>query len=326
MVLTCKRTLHGCFASGRYTPVLMFAFSLLLMLSAFWLPASAVPVQLPREFSFLGGTVSRLVAILLFAVSATVLSVQTFFDRRVRWVGALYMWMVAISLFGNGNSVLALVSLLFVLSLALLLYCQLGMNPVRLLFTSFMLLGFMAFVSPYALLLLPLYVSFSFFANIFSPRGLVASLLGLVTPFWLILGAEYVFSGSGELAGYIAGGFASALDVSSVNHSFSALLLLALALLLLLPAIVTFVGSASPAKPLLRRRLSFIMVADAYLLLLCCIMGDGAAIFYFLHLFCQAVLASYLFSGKETKSMNLFFIFVNIIMVAIATEALWLKH
>ena len=118
--MTCKRTLHSRFASGRFTSVLLFAFSLLLMLSAFWYPASAVPVQLPSEPSFMGGLASRLLSTIFYAVSAILISGQDFFDRRVRWVGAFYMWMVAVLPFVNGNSTLALSSFLSVLAFVIL--------------------------------------------------------------------------------------------------------------------------------------------------------------------------------------------------------------
>ena len=321
-----KRTLLGRFATGRFTPAILFVLSLLLMLSAFWLPASGVPVQLPKEPSFLGGVMPRLVSVLLYAFSAMIISAQTFFDRRVRWVGALYLCMVAVLLFANGNSILALSSLLVVLSLVILFACQHSANPIGLLYTAFMILGIITFVTPFVLYLVPLYLAYCFFVNIFSPRGLLASLLGLLTPFWLVLGTEYVLSGNGALADNVIAGINTAFSFSTGGKSLLSIILLAFALLLMLPAITTFIGSAFPAKPFLRRRLSFIMVADAYLLLLCCIVGDGAVLFYFWQLPCLAVLAAYLFSGKETKLMNVYFIFINIILVAIATQMLWLKQ
>ncbi|MBQ5896708.1 MAG: hypothetical protein IIW75_09125 [Bacteroidaceae bacterium] len=324
--MTCKKTLHGRFASGRFTPVLLFSFSLLLMLSAFWFPASDTLVQLPEEPSFMCGVVSRLVSVMLYAISAVLISAQTFFDRQVRWVGALYLCMVAVLSTANGNSTLALSSLLFVSSCVVMFICQHCANHVGLLYTAFMILGFMVFVTPYALLLLPLYLLFCFFANVFSPRGIVASLLGLATPFWLILGTEYVLSGNGALTDYITTGIATSFTLSFGCNTLHSFILMAFALLLLLPAMTTFMGSAYPAKPLLRRRLLFIMVADAYLLMLCCLAGDGFMLFYFWQLPCLAVLASYLFSGKESKLMNIYFVLINIIMVAIATVPLWLKQ
>lgn len=324
--MTCKRTLHSRFASGRFTPVLLFTFSLLLMLSAFWYPASAVPVTLPAEPSFMGGLASRLLSTIFYAVSAILISGQDFFDRRVRWVGAFYMWMVAALPFVNGNSTLALSSFLSVLSFVILFVCQYKVNSMGLLYAAFIVLGFQLFVTPFAIFLIPLYWVFCLFANIFSPRGFVASLLGLATPFWLLLGTEYVLSDCNVLSNYIYDSLAGIFRVSGNGSPTLFLILLGFALLLLLPSIVIFMGSASPAKPLLRRRLSFIMVADAYLLLLCCLWADGVFVFYSCSLFCQSIIASYIFSVKETKLIGVYFLFVNLIMVAIATQALWLKH
>lgn len=274
----------------------------------------------------MGGVAPRIVSVLLYAATAVVISALTFFDRRVRWVGALYLCMVSILLFANGNSILALSSLLVVLSLVMLFTCQYGINPVGLLYAAFMVLGFNAFVSPYALYLVPLFLAFCFYVNIFSPRGLVASLLGLLTPVWLILGTEYVFSGDGVLADYLVSGITAAFAFSANGHSILFLLLLAFALLLMLPAITIFVGNAYPAKPFLRRRLSFIMMADAYMLLLCYFVSGGAILFYFWQLPFLAVLAAYIFSEKETRLINVYFIFINVIMVAIATQSLWLRR
>ena len=161
--MTCKRTLHSRFASGRFTPVLLFTFSLLLMLSAFWYPASAVPVTLPAEPSFMGGLASRLLSTLFYAVSAILISGQDFFDRRVRWGGAFYMWMVAALPFVNGNSTLALSSLLSVLSFVILFVCQYKVNSMGLLYAAFIVLGFQLFVTPFAIFLIPLY----YFVRIF---------------------------------------------------------------------------------------------------------------------------------------------------------------
>lgn len=324
--MTCKRTLHSRFASGRFTSVLLFAFSLLLMLSAFWYPASAVPVQLPSEPSFMGGLASRLLSTIFYAVSAILISGQDFFDRRVRWVGAFYMWMVAVLPFVNGNSTLALSSFLSVLTFVILFACQYKVNSMGLIYASFLILGFQLFVTPFAIFLIPLYWAFCLYANISSPRGFVASLLGLATPFWLLLGTEYVLSDCNVLSNYISDSLAGIFRVSGNGSPTLFLILLGFALLLLLPSIVIFMGSASPAKPLLRRRLSFIMMADAYLLLLCCLWADGVFVFYSCSLFCQSIIASYIFSAKETRLIGVYFLFVNLIMVAIATQALWLKH
>ena len=120
-------------------------------------------------------------------------------------------------------------------------------------------------------------------------------------------------------------GFTAAFDVNFPSFSLLNLLLLVFVLAVLLPAIYVFVGSASPSKPLLRRRLSFIIVANIYLLLLSGIIGGGAGFFYVCQLPFVAILASYLFAMKETKLSNVYFVLVNAMMLAIATHTLWLK-
>lgn len=325
--MTYNRTLHGRFVSGRYTPIILVVMSSLLMLSAIWFPdLVASEILQPSEPPFLGSAVSRILSAVLFALAAFVISRQTFFDKRVHWKGALYMWLVAISLFANGNIVIAFVSLLYVLSVALLFAAQHSVAQVGQLFTSFMLLGVLALVTPFLLYLIPLYITFIFLANIFSVRNIAASILGLATPFWLVMGSAYVFPQAEVLSRAFTDGLPCLFEFSAPEYSTSSLLVLVLVILLLFPAAVLFMGSASPSKPLLRRRFSYIIVTSIYLLLLSCFVAGGSALFYFLMLPGLAVTASYIFSMKVTRMSNIFFIIVNVIMLAIATHILWLKH
>ena len=124
----------------------------------------------------------------------------------------------------------------------------------------------------------------------------------------------------------LTNGVSGLIIVRLPEFSLLNILLLVFVLLVLLPAIFAFVGSTSPAKPLLRRRLSFVIVADIYLLLLSCMIDGAAGIFYVCQLPFVAILASYLFAKKETKLSNVYFVLVNTIILAIATCPLWLMH
>ena len=316
--------LQGYFASGRYTSAVLFVLSMLVMVSAHWMPVSALPIDgLPVLFS---GFLSRAVALLLYLLSAVLLSRQTFFDREVKWKGALYMWFVAVSTFVNGNVTIALLSLVFLLSVILLLFCQYSPGPVGLLYASFMLLGLLAFISPYALYLIPLYLLFCSITNTLSSRGVAASFLGLLTPFWLVVGTAYVFPRANGIWDSFVTMLPAVADVDFAGLTFVHLLVLLLVLAVLLPAVFAFVGSASPAKPLLRRRLTFVIVANIYLLLLFVIVDGGSGFFYICQLPFVAILASYLFAKKETRLSNVYMIFINLIMVAMATQSLWLMR
>lgn len=315
--------LHGWFASGRYTSTVLFVLSMSVMLAAFWLPEPVVDMPQPVIGAFSGGFMSHLISVLIYAFAAVLLMRLSFFDRGVKWLGALYLWFVALSTFVNGNPFVALVSLLFLISVALLFLCQYNTSSTGLFFTSFMLLGVLAFITPYSLYLVPLYLLFCSMTNVFSPRGVGASLLGLITPLWLVLGTAYVFPDANIIWESFKSGVATVFDISFTGYSLLHVLLLFFVLMLLLPAVFTFVGSASPAKPLLRRRFSFVIVASIYLLLLFCVVNAGAAIFYACMLPFIAVLAAYLFAKKETKLSNLYFVIVNTIMLAVSVFSLW---
>lgn len=318
--------LQGRFASGRYTSTVLFVLSMSVILAAYWLPVTGTGAMRHSIPVLSDGFVPRFVSALIYAFAAILLSRQIFFDRGVKWMGALYLWLVAISTFINGNPYIAFSSLLFLLSLLLLFQCQYSANPVGPLYTSFVLLGALVFVMPYSLYIIPLFWIFGFFANVFSPKGVAASLLGLATPIWLLCGTAYVLPAADALLGQIVAYLHPVFEVELLDFSILFMLQLLLALAVLLPAIFSFVGSASPSKPLLRRRMSFVMVADVYLLLLFCLTAGGTSFFYVCQLPILAVLATFLFAQKETRLSNVYFVFVNIIMVAVATYPLWSIH
>lgn len=317
--------LHGSFSNGRYTSTVLFVLSMLVLSADYWLPASQAVLELPAYPSFMGGAVSHILSIFLYLLAALLLSRQTFFDRDIKWKGAFYLWLVALSTFANGNAAVAFAALLFLLSFVLLLFAQNSVDAVGPLYTSFLLLGVISFVTPYSLYLLPLYVLFCSMTNILSVRSAAGSLLGLLTPFWLVMGTAYVLPGVDGVAESFFAGLSSIFDVELPAFSVPGILLLLFILLVLLPAVFLFVGSSSPAKPPLRRRLSFVMVANVYMLLLCFLVGGGAAFFYLCQLPFVAILASYVLARKETKLMNLYFVILNGIMIAVATCPLWLN-
>ena len=315
--------LHGAFTNGRYTSTVLIVLSMLVFVAAYWLPVSVDDVSQQAVPPFMGGAVSHILSALLYILSAFVLSRQSFFDSNVRWKGALYLWFAALSTFVNGDAAMAFAALLFLLSFVLLLFAQYSADPTGPLFTSFMLLGVQAFVTPYTLLSIPLFLLFCFMTNTLSARGIAASVLGLLTPFWLVLGTAYLLPGVAGLTESFVAGLPVVFDVGLPTISLLDILLLLFVLAVLLPALFLFVGSSSPAKPLLRRRLSFVLVASVYMMILSLAFGGGAPFFYVCQLPFVAILASYVLARKETKLMNVYFVIVNVLMSAVATYPLW---
>lgn len=317
--------LHGSFANGRYTSTVLFVLSMLVLAATYWLPASVDALWQPQHPYFMSGAVSRMLSVFIYILAALLLSRQTFFDRAVKWKGALYLWFVALSTFANGNATVAFAALLFLLSFVVLLFTQYATNTVGLLYTSFMLLGVLSFIVPHSLYFLPLYLLFCSMTNTLSVRGVAASLLGLLTPFWLVMGTAYVLPGVNVITESFMAALPAIFDVEFPSFSLPNMLLLIFELSVLLPAMFLFVGGTSPAKPLLRRRLSFITVAAVYLLLLCTIVSGGVPFFYACQLPFVAILASYVLARKETKLLNIYFVILNVLMIAIATSPLWLN-
>ena len=312
--------LHGAFANGRYTSTVLVVLSMLVFVAAYWLPVSSYAVGHP---SAMGGVVSHILSVLLYFLSAFVLSRQSFFDSNVRWKGALYLWFAALSTFVNGDAAMAFVAFLFLLSFVLLFFAQNCAEPTGPLFTSFMLLGVQAFVAPCSIWFIPLFLLFCYMTNTLSVRGVAASLLGLLTPFWLVLGTAYVFPAANSITESFLTGLPVIFDVEFPAFSLLNVLLLLFVLAVLLPSLFLFVGSSSPAKPMLRRRLSFVAVACVYMLLLSLVIGGGAHFFYICQLPFVAILASYVLARKETKLLNLYFVVLNVLMSAVATYQLW---
>ena len=317
--------LHGSFANGRYTSTVLFVLSMLVLAATYWVPASVDALWQPQHPYFMSGAVSRMLSVLMYIPAALLLSRQTFFDRAVKWKGALYLWFVALSTFANGNATVAFAALFFLLSFVVLLFTQYATNTVGMLFTSFMLLGVLSFIVPHSLYFLPLYLLFCSMTNTLSVRGVAASLLGLLTPFWLVMGTAYVLPGVNVITESFMAALPAIFDVEFPSFSLPNMLLLIFELSVLLPAMFLFVGGTSPAKPLLRRRLSFVIVACVYLMLLCLLIGGGAPLFYACLLPFVAILASYVLARKETKLLNIYFVILNVLMIAIAISPLWLN-
>lgn len=81
---------------------------------------------------------------------------------------------------------------------------------------------------------------------------------------------------------------------SIADPTLERLLLSAIELLVLLPSIALFVSSPIPSKPLLRRRIVFIILLDVYLMLLSWLSEENFVLFYAWRLPAVAISASYL--------------------------------
>ena len=320
-----NRSLHRIFVSSRNTPLFLLVVSLAFILPAIIVPSPVVQHPFMAVGDVLATPFTKVLSVLIYAVAAFVMSLQNFFENRVRWMAMVFIWLVAISVFPLDNCWVALSVLLYVVSFSVLLLSQNTAASVQVIYTAFALVGFASLLTPLFLYLIPPFLLFSFYTQVVSPRGLTAAILGIATPYWLLFGGEYVFPG----LQCITEPFLSALDnvfsFALPHLNLADILLLAISLTVLLSAVAIFFGRTSLAKPLLRRRISYLMWQNLYLILLACFVKQAWPVLYSWSLPAQAVLLAFVFSGKPTKVSNICFVLTCIYMLAVAVYSLWVR-
>lgn len=324
--MTYNRTLQGRFINGKGT-------SLLLLLMSFAFVAGSTFVAFAQGMLPQGagsaesdwGTVLYFVSLLCYVPAAFITGSLHLFEKRTHWLSALFLWLVALSSFLHGDVMAAFSTTVLSVAAALLLCCQPGGMHERLVYTVFAIIGFSAFLLPQFLYLLPLFLVGLFIANIFSFRKLMAAMLGVATPFWLFYGIEYVFPQTGFLLEGFNEGIGNLTVFSFAEATPLRLAFTAMELLVLLPAAVIFISSPLPAKPLLRRRFTFVIFMDISLFFLSWVCGPCSELFYAWRLPAIAIMASYIFIVKQSRAANIYFIFINLVWLSLAAFGLCLN-
>ncbi len=274
----------------------------------------------------IGNVVSRCITFACFAVSAVVWSSLYIFDHRIRWQFPLLLFLPGVSIFVHGCVEPALSLLLFLLVLYRLFSCTQGKDNRYTLFSAFLLFGLATMLyPPFIMLLLPfvLYVAMLSLAGV---KEVLAILLGLLTPYWFLFGVDYILHDTIGTAGLFEAplGYLKSIEFQFPSL-FGSIVLLA-ELSVLLPFVLLFSGSASPGKPLLRKRLRFFALFEAYLLLLELLCGSDFNIYYIWSLPVTGIMLTYIYSLKNTLFSRYYFVVINIIWLLMVPFSLWLKH
>ena len=94
-----KRSLHRIFVSGRNTPLFLLVVSLAFILPAIIVPSPVVQHPFMAVGDVLATPFTKVLSVLIYAVAAFVMSLQNFFENRVRWMAMVFIWLVAMSVF-----------------------------------------------------------------------------------------------------------------------------------------------------------------------------------------------------------------------------------
>lgn len=271
------------------------------------------------------GIYAHIVSFLCYVAVAALLGNLMLFGQRVRWLATLFLWLVAVSLSLHTSVVIAFSTLLFMVAVAMLFACQPGEAQEGRLYTAFAFLGLAILLLPQFALLLPMFVAYMFIVNVFGFKRLLAAILGLATPFWLLYGGVYVFPDAEFLLFPFIAGVEHLFDFDIAEPTVLRVLLLIMELSVLLPAAAVFASSSVPGKPLLRRRLLFLMLTNIFLLLLSWLSEPLFALLYAWRMPGIAVFASYMFQIKVNKAYNIYFIYINILLSAVAAVSVWVN-
>lgn len=324
--MTYSSSLQGRFVSGKHTPMV-----LLLLAMAVWVMGVLAVPAVPAicwagiEWGAVSPLFSNAVSLVCYVLSAFLLSSLYLSERRIHWLTTLYLWVSALSIFVHGNMLWAVSGLLFMALLTMLFLCQPVARVEGQLFAAFATLGLASLLLPQFLLLLPIGVVYMLSMNVMGLKRFMAALLGFAAPFWLVYGTVYVYPQAEVLLAPFNGGLDGLLSVSVAEPLPMRLLLTFLELGIMLPAVALFAGSSVPGKPLLRRRLAFVMLTSAWLMILSWLSDSNFELFYVWRMPGMAIMASYLFTVKVTKATNVYFVIINILWLSVAALSIWQK-
>ena len=309
--MTYKNSLQARFVSGRLTPIWLFTASL-----AMWLVGVGVDACIGEELTFKGYFLPLLFSLFCSIAATVILDVSHLFERRVRWLSAMFMWLTAISFSIHDTEYEALAVLLLAIIVYKLFKCKQGEDTYYGLYSVFAIVGCAYEIFPQFLLLLPVFAIYASVAMMTGFRGILAILLGFFTPYLIISGTDYIFP---EImpAFMLGNRFEQLLTFSIAIPNLVQTISMALHAAILIPFAVIFFNSPIPGKPYLRRRLTFLIYLNILLLILPLFYNNDFSLFYMMSLPSVAVMMGYIFTLKTSKPMNWFFIIINILWIAL---------
>lgn len=325
MLYNNSNTFQKRFVTGRFTLTILLVGATLL-----WLIGVLGRIALgDAPHSFLSFSLPLWICgVLVFGiymVTAFILNSFVIIEGRTPWLGGLFMWLAACSLVLQCNAAVALSVFAAVLQLALLVGCYPRANVQKWVYSAFLSLSLaVLFMSQY-IYLLPLFFIYIAMTGVIGFRTVMAALLGIATPMWFLYCIEVVFPGMELFCDNLIGGIDTALQFAFVVPSLPFLVSMAVELVVLLWAAVVFVSSTSPAKPLMRRMLLFVICANIFLWILSWFANDNIELLSAWRLPGFAISVAYIFSLRFNKFYNIAFWIFNIMCIAVtAVFGVWI--
>lgn len=325
MIYSNRSSLQKQFVTGRYTLSLLLGGAALLWLLGV-LGELAFREIAPRSFwgAFLPLWIEEAVAFGVYVAAALLLNSFVIIEGRTPWLGGLFVWLAACCLTLHGSLASALSVFALLLLLAVLTACHPRENVQRWIYAAFALLATAVLCVPQFIYLLPLYFIFISMTGVMNLRNILAALLGLLTPLWLLFGTIIVFPGISFLGQYLCTALPGLFRLSFAVPAPVILFPMAIELVVTLWAAAVFSRCPSPAKPLMRRILSLFICMNIYLWTLSWFLADYADTFLVWRLPGVALFAAYIFSLRFTRLYNVCFMIFSLMWIAVALFNVWI--
>ncbi len=318
-----KKTLQKLFVTGRYTLVFLLVGSALLWLIGFLTNVGDLVGSDAGPLFAMPAWVEWIITYCIYIAVAFVLNSFIIIEGRTPWMGGIMMWLTGLLPFVQGNIIMSLSLIMFILAVAMVISCYNCDVIEHRLFVTFMMLAVSTIIVPQFIYLLPFILIYLPAASVVSFRGLVASFIGFITPYWLYLGtmtllSQFPVAWSNLLAGW--GGVCpiNFMEFSIMNGAISTLEIVIMAI-----SVVLFVRGTNPTKPLMRRTLLFFILINIYLWTLSIFKAQDSCMLLAWRLPGLAAMSAYIFSFKFTKLFNIYFVLLSIGWIVIAILRLW---
>ena len=307
--------------------------TLLICSLIFWGAGALLGVGLPgsRASEWMG---DRLMAIdtlllrgaslLLFVVAASLAGSFMVPERRMTWQSMMMMWYAATTFGIQLDVPAALTLLLFVVVIGLLYRCDEVVDARHLLYSIFAIVTTIALFFPQFIILLPLLLLYPATSSKLTIKSFFATLLGVVTPVWLVAALVYLFPQLQPLLDRSKEQFATLLQAPRVVVTPSMLLRQGVELAVTVPAIIHFCFTATVGRIYLRRRMIFGMALYAVLWLAGWLQPQLYSLYFIWRLPVMAMLAAYIFPALPPKTSNIYMLSTIILWAATAIVELWI--
>ncbi len=302
--------------------MILSAVSLFLWITGALCNAGSHIVQI-HDISIINGWADRGLALLLYVGVAFLLNSFVILENRTPWLAGLFLLFTSV-LFPVQNILVSFSALLFIFSLFVLFSCRQGEDVRRRVYASFLLLAASMLLFPQFLYLLPLFLCYMAMSGALSVKAFLAALLGLITPFWMLYGAEFLFPFFAVVTNRLEQDFMQMLALRLVFEWRSDILLFLLSeLFVMFPAVWFLFTSSNPSKPAMRCMFTFFVLLNFYLWSLSWFRSADFMTFLVWRLPGLALMAAYIFTIKINKLSNICFVLINILWLATAALGIW---